>query len=469
MSVMKDILIVEDDRDLACMLQDLFVDDMGLQVAVCYTFESAKAMVMSEKFSVVLLDIGLPGEGDGLVLAKKVKEVQGPDTHIIMMTAFGQVDAVKEALRIGAVDFFDKPFNLGKMRERVLQLVSLPSVKKAIKLDNICEGDEADLFPEILGKSHAINEMRRLMKRIAPYGVGVLIQGETGTGKELVANGIHKVSKRANAEFVPINCGAIPKDVMESELFGHEKGAFTDAHVRKVGLFEKADQGTVFLDEIAELPLALQAKLLRCLQSGTFYRVGGTELIQSDFRILAASNQNLKDLVNKNEFREDLYYRLCVLEIYTSPLREREQDAVLLMEYFLEHIADNEGQSTLVLTDEAKAFLCKYEWPGNVRELENLAWRLTLLEKKEKVDIRTIKKMLRVDEIAPQTFSPFPTQMVQRYDVALKQFEDCYYYNLREFTDGVAKDAAKLAGLSLRQVYKKWETLEKPEFQYRKT
>lgn len=463
MHAIKDILVVEDDRDLANMLQDLFVDEMGLQVAVCHTFEHAKSVVISEAFRVVLLDIGLPGGGDGLELARMVKEVQGTDSNVIVMTALGHVEYVKEALRLGAADFFDKPFDLRKIRERVLQLVSRPSVQKEKKTDKTREDDEVDLFPEIVGKSRSVYQMCRMMKQIAPYGVGVLIQGETGTGKELIANGIHNVSKRASAEFVPINCGAIPKDVMESELFGHEKGAFTDAKERKIGLFEKANQGTVFLDEISELPLALQAKLLRCLQSGKFYRIGGTELIQSDFRVLAASNQNLQDLVRKNEFREDLYYRLCVLEIYAPPLREREQDAVLLMEYFLDRIASKEGIDPVVLTDEAQALLCEYEWPGNVRELENLAWRLIILGKNEKIDRRTIQNLLQVDAGGHHTVAPFPMSTVQRYDVAFKQFEDDYYYNLRTCTDGVAKEAAKLAGLSLRQIYKKWENLGETE------
>ncbi len=317
---------------------------------------------------------------DGLELLKRVRS-NHPNAVVLLNTAFPSTNAVIEATRLGAYDVLRKEsmnFDLRPTTEAALQAAE--QIKRATVLTDREKGKERPPNRDlIVGGSPAMQDVYKLIGRVARSDVPVLITGESGSGKEVVANAVHKYSQRANADYVAINCAAIPGNLLESELFGHEKGAFTGAIAQRMGRFEQCDGGTLFLDEIGEMPLEVQSKLLRVLQSGEFSRVGGNQTQRSSVRILAATNKNLEDEVVHNRFREDLFYRLNVVRIHIPPLRQRREDIRLLAEFFLQRISDNAMGRKVRLSDDAHEILEEYDWPGNVRELENTIQRACVL------------------------------------------------------------------------------------------
>jgi len=373
----KKILIVDDEKLVRWALSQKCAE-FGFQTSEAGTAEEALRMLQNESPDAILLDVHLPDQS-GIEVLEKLK--QAGDTHsVIMMTADPQLDDVKAALRLGAYDFVSKPINFEELG------VTLQNALEAGALRNEVETLRGEVrrragYHEVIGVSRKITELMKFVHKVAASEAStILIQGESGTGKDLIAKAIHYQSSRKDKPFVAINCSAIPETLMEAELFGHEKGAFTDAKAMKKGLFEVADGGTLFLDEIGELSALLQAKLLRALEDQVIRRVGGVRDMQVDVRVIAASNRDLERAVREGHFRQDLYYRLAIISIFLPPLRERKEDIAALVEFFLDHYNRKFRKSVRGLTEETRQLLTNYDWPGNVRELKNALERAMILE-----------------------------------------------------------------------------------------
>ena len=373
----KRILIVDDEKLVRWALTQKCTE-YGYECIEAETGEAALRSLQGENVDAVLLDVHLP-DLSGLEVLEKLRQA-GETRSIIMMTADPQLDDVKAALRMGAYDFVGKPINfeeLGVTLQNALEAGALRTEVESLR----GEVRRRAGYHEVIGVSRKITELMKFVYKVATSEAGtILIQGESGTGKDLVAKAIHYRSSRAERPFVAINCSAIPETLIEAELFGHEKGAFTDAKAMKKGLFEIADGGTLFLDEIGELSPLLQAKLLRVLEDQMVRRVGGVRDIQVDVRVIAASNRDLEKEVREGRFRQDLYYRLAIIAIYLPALRERKEDIVPLVEFFLAHYNTKFRKAVQGLSEEARRLLLNYDWPGNVRELKNALERAMILE-----------------------------------------------------------------------------------------
>ncbi len=439
------ILLVDDERSMREMLE-IFLRKKGHHVDTVEGVEEAGAALAREAFELLITDLKL-GQRSGLDVLRRAKEVR-PDCEVIMITAFATAETAVEAMKLGAFDYLFKPFKTDELLvviERALEKRALvhenQSLKRKLK--------ERHEFAGMVGKSRAMQELFAMVDKIAPTKVTVLILGESGVGKELVARAIHAKSHRADGPFVVVNCGAIPEGLIESELFGHEKGAFTGATHAKPGLFDAADGGTLFLDEVGELPLPVQVKLLRVLQERTIRSVGGMQDRQVDVRIVAATNRDLEAEVRAGRFREDLYYRLNVIGLTVPPLRDRREDILPLIDHFLDRHAPRPGMR---FSREAQRLLLDYELPGNVRELENLVERAVTLADG--------------DEIGPEVFPPEvrgarPTfdesvleggELPEGFDLQawLDGFEKKMLERALEQSKGVKMEAARLLGISFR-------------------
>jgi len=374
------ILVVDDEPQIRETVSGLLQDE-GFEVLTAPEGEAAAKTVREELPDLVLLDVALPGK-DGLEILKDLKD-QYPTLPVIMISAFGSVENAVRATRLGAYDFIEKPPHADKI---------LLSVRNALEMARLSEENrrlrqQAAPVREIIGNSEAIKQVREQLRLVAPTPASVLITGENGTGKELVARALHFFSRRSHRPFVEVNCAAIPEDLIESELFGHEKGAFTGATSRRQGKFDLAHEGTLFLDEIGDMSLKTQAKILRILEEQRFERVGGGRPIQVDVRVVAATNKNLEEEIAKGTFREDLYHRINVIPLNVPTLRERREDIPLLAQHFLKELAQENNAPEKILTPQALEVLSAQPWPGNVRELRNLVWRLFLLTAKPVIDV----------------------------------------------------------------------------------
>ena len=374
MSPKGSILIIDDEQEIRESLEQLLKLE-GYRPASASTAQEGLKKAEENLFDVVLLDISLP-DLSGLEVLKSIKR-DNPDTGVIMITAYDSGQAAFQASREGAHSYITKPWD----NERVLLEIRNTLDKSRLQLENVQLRRALKRFalPNIVGKSERMQKVMDLITQVAPTRATLLILGESGTGKELVAKTIHATSPRADRPFVPVNTGSMPVDLLESTLFGHVKGAFTSAIATKRGLFEVADQGTIFFDEIGTIGVETQAKLLRVIQEREFMRLGGTETIKVDVRILAATNADLRKLVQENRFREDLYYRLNVISIPLPPLRDRKEDVALLAEHFLRKYSHENGREGLRFSPDAMKMLMDYDWPGNVRELENAVERAVVL------------------------------------------------------------------------------------------
>lgn len=372
---MENILIVDDEKNYLLVLEDLLLEE-GYEVVTADTAQKALEIIEAHELDVVITDMKMPGM-DGMALLERV-HAQHPDLPVIMMTAYGSVEKAVEAMRKGAFDYILKPFENEEFKL---------TVRKAIDhFQLVCQNryltrelQDRYQFDNIIGKSAPMQRIYRLIEKVAPSKATVLVTGESGTGKELIARAIHFNSPRAERPFISVNCGALPETLLESELFGHEKGAFSGAVSQRKGRFELANEGTLFLDEISEMSPPLQVKLLRVLQEMEFERVGGTQTIKVDVRIVAASNRELRVEVADKRFRSDLFYRLNVVHVNLPPLRDRKDDIPLLVNHFLKKFAGEGGSCGLRLEPEAMRLLLDYPWPGNVRELENVIERAVIL------------------------------------------------------------------------------------------
>jgi DNA-binding NtrC family response regulator len=362
------VLIADDEGSLRSLLREI-LQDIGLQrIQEAANGEDALQMLRKEPFDLLFLDIKMP-KRDGLSV---LREMSGKEwmPRTVVLTAFGDFSIALEATKLGAFDYINKPFNIEEIKKQAEKALHLQELEEEVKVVR-SELSEKDLGERIVGHSEKMLEIIKTVGRIANSSVTILVMGESGTGKELVARTIHRASGRAAGPFMPVNCAAIPEPLLESELFGYEKGAFTGAGARTVGKFEATKGGTIFLDEIGDMTLNLQAKLLRVLQDHTFMRVGGTEPVQVDVRVIAATNQEIETMVKENRFREDLFYRLNVLKLQIPSLRERREDIKDLALYFMAKSAKECGKMVRGFSNESLDLLWGYSWPGNVRELEN--------------------------------------------------------------------------------------------------
>ncbi|MGC8793385.1 MAG: sigma-54-dependent transcriptional regulator [Bryobacteraceae bacterium] len=385
------ILVVEDEESLRRVTQ-VHLEQAGYDVATAATAEQALASLSAAPRDLVITDLRMPGMG-GMELLRRIK-ADFPETVVIVVTAFGTIESAVEAMKLGAYDYITKPVHVDALRlvvGRALEHLLLKREVEQLRLSL----DRKYGFENILGRSPALLETLEAAARVAASEVTVLIRGETGTGKELLAKAIHFNSPRRHGPFVTINCGAIPRELLESELFGHLKGAFTGAVAHKKGRVELADGGTLFLDEIGELPPPLQVKLLRLLQEKEIEKVGATEPLRVNVRIIAATHRNLEAMVEDGTFREDLYYRLAVIPLVLPPLRERAEDIPELALHFFERSKQRHRRPDLVLPEALLPYFSSYRWPGNVRELENVIERVVLLARGQEVTLHDLPEFLR--------------------------------------------------------------------------
>ena len=385
------VFIVDDEQAISKLLTYWVRDKWKYKVEVFHNSEDALAK-LNLKPDLILLDIMLPGI-DGVEALKRIKQ-HDENLPVIMLSAQGSVDVAVESLRFGAFDYFPKPIDMQRLE---------PAIKNAIKgydlvkeIQNLRENVKKEYsFDNIISSDGRMQEVFKLVSKVLNNDITVLIHGESGTGKELIARAIHFNGKRKDDPFVVVNCASIPRELLESELFGHEKGSFTGAHQRKIGKFELANGGTLFLDEVGELEMLLQAKLLRVIQEKEFERVGGTELIKTDVRILSATNRDLKEAVENKEFREDLYYRLNSFPIYIPPLRQRRGDILVLIEHFLKVFNSKLAKDIKGFTRKALKLIYDYSWPGNIREMENTIERCLIIAEKDMIDVEDLPVHIR--------------------------------------------------------------------------
>jgi len=389
------ILVVDDEIEIREGLEALLTSE-SFEVTLAETGEAGLQRLEDRPFDLMLLDVSLP-DRNGLELLREIRR-RDPQLSIILITAFGSIDMARAAFKGGAQDYITKPWS----NDELIAQVSLAIEGRHLRDENVQLKralKQRYSFPAIVGKSDKMLAVFDLVTQVAPSRSTILINGESGTGKELIAKAIHSASPRADKAFIPVNTGSIPADLLESQLFGHVKGAFTSAIASKKGLFEVADQGTIFFDEISTISPETQAKLLRVIQEREFMRLGGTDTIKVDVRILAASNEDLMKLVRDGRFREDLYHRLNVISLQLPPLRDRKEDIPLLVERFLEQFCKENAKPPRGFTHGAMKLLMDYEWPGNVRELENVVERAVVLSTQEAMDADLLPENVRTREI----------------------------------------------------------------------
>lgn len=432
------ILVVDDEVSVRESLHD-WLKDSGHEVFTAANGGEALEIVKDKKPEIVITDLVMPGM-DGLELTKKVKELF-PDIEVIVITAYGSVATAIAAIKEGAYDYVEKPF----CPERVeLLLEKLMERQKLIK-ENVSLKQKLEdryRFEGIIAKSNKMRQIFEVVKVVAKSNATVLITGESGTGKELVARAIHSLSPRRDNPFVVVSCAALPESLLESELFGHERGSFTGAIAQKKGKFEYANKGTLFLDEIGDISANIQVHLLRVIEEKEFSRVGGNEPIRVDVRIISATNKDLKKAVEQGEFREDLYYRLNVVRIDLPPLRERKEDIPLLAEHFLKKFSAENQKEITGFSPEAREFLLRYEWPGNVRELENAIERAVILTK---------NNLVALADLTYRDFSTLAVTGSKRID----EVEKSHILSVLKETKGNFSEAARVLGITRMTLYNK--------------
>jgi two-component system response regulator HydG len=433
------ILIADDEQKITSGLSAV-LEDEGYDVAVAHDGEQALQMLTNDEFGLVLADLQMPNL-DGIAL---LKALQAGDvaTECIIVTGKGTVDSAIAAMRHGAYDYVEKPLDTEKLT-RLKALIPKAIEKYTVRQANrVLESklEKFTHFGELTGQSEQMREIYRTIEAVAPSTASVLILGESGTGKELVARALHNKSERAKGPFFALNCAALPKDILENELFGHEKGAFTGSTNEKPGAFEMASGGTIFFDEVAEMPPDIQVKLLRALETRTVRRLGGKREISVDIRILAATNRDVQQAIADNELREDLYYRLAVVDIYIPPLRERMGDMRLLATEFLARFAKENQKNVTTFSDEAWAWILSYDWPGNVRELKNAVERAVIMSRSERIEVQDVMPRHIRNSGATSTLTlPAGSTMAEaRRHIVVRKFADA---------GGDLVRAAQLAGM----------------------
>ncbi|HBO84819.1 MAG: Fis family transcriptional regulator [Deltaproteobacteria bacterium GWC2_42_11] len=443
---MKKIMVVDDEDSIRRSLSGILKDD-GFEVILAKDGAEALKKIAVNKPDLILLDIWMPGM-DGTEVLREIKD-RYPSVAVIMISGHGNIETAVKTTKMGAYDFIEKPLSLDKV---VLTINHALEHKRLEEENNALRSDIKKHY-NIIGKSKAIEAIRSQIERVASSNSWVLISGENGTGKELVARNIHLLSSRKDKPFVEVNCAAIPEELIESELFGHERGAFTGAVSQKTGKFELADGGSIFLDEIGDMSLRTQAKVLRVLQEQKFERVGGTQTIEVDVRVIAATNKNLLEEIQKGSFREDLYYRLNVIPFHIPPLRERREDINMFTEYYLQEFERETTKGKKEVTKDAVALIERYNWPGNVRELKNLIERLVIMTPSDIITPADLPSYITTDAV--EEIQQITSQAKDTLKEARKDFErEFILKKLEEFGGNIAKTADAI-GIERSHLYRK--------------
>jgi DNA-binding NtrC family response regulator len=445
------LVLVIDDETGSRESMAIAIEKAGYAVR---TFDDARQALEfleeNDGVRLAICDLRMPGM-DGIGFLNEVRE-RRYDLRLILVTGYGSIESAVEAMRVGADDYLTKPVDLYELRQRVNNLIEKEQLKEEVS--NLREMlDKRYGFESIIGRSAPMERLFEQMKLVAPTRSSVLIVGESGTGKELVANALHRASPRRNERFLAINCGAIPSDILESELFGHERGAFTGAVSRKIGKFELVHRGTLFLDEISELYPELQVKLLRVLEERQVMRVGGSELIEVDFRLIAATNRDLEKEVADGRFREDLYYRLKVVTLRIPPLRERPSDIPPLLDHFLALFCQEHGKPPMALSQEALELLTRYSWPGNVRELKNIMESAVVFHQDGEIGVQDLPAEIR--QSSTLSTSGTPVQSVVGEPRSMAEIERQAILETLGRTGGHRARAADILGIGLRTLQRK--------------
>ncbi|RKY34306.1 MAG: sigma-54-dependent Fis family transcriptional regulator [Candidatus Omnitrophota bacterium] len=446
------ILVIDDEQGMRKYLQRLLIQE-GYQVILSPQGEKALEELKKERVDLALVDLKMP-KVDGIEFLERAKAIL-PELPIIIMTAYATLETAIEAMKKGAADYINKPFDM----DEILLVINRALERKRLEEENILLHKELErkyTFQDIVSRNPQMHKIFDLVKKISPTNSTILIRGETGTGKELLARAIHNLSERRDKPFVPVDCASLTESLLESELFGHVKGAFTGAVSDKKGLLEVANGGTVFLDEIGHISLNIQAKLLRVLQDGTIKRVGDTTFRKVEVRIISATNEDLEGLVKEKKFREDLYYRLNVVPIVLPPLRERKEDIPLLVEYFINKYNSLEKKNLKGMSSDALKLLMNYSWPGNIRELENLIHRAVVVEKSEYIQVEDLPGELREVKTAEERdLSVRSLDFRKARRLAVEAFEKRFLTEALKRNKGNISKTAKEINLDRRNLQRK--------------
>nr|WP_320049809.1 sigma-54 dependent transcriptional regulator [uncultured Desulfuromonas sp.] len=442
------VLLIDNEEGL-CRMMEAVLKDSGYQVkSYTRSFEAVEDFE-ANTYDLVISDIKMPGM-DGLEVLQKIR-AKDQRVPVIMITAYATVETSIQALRKGAYDMLTKPFEPEELLYRVKNALNHTQLAEE-NLELKKELSDKFSFDNIIGSSSGLKSVLETVKKVAVRDTSVLITGESGTGKELIAQAIHHNSPRRNQRFMAINCGALPESVLESELFGYKKGAFTGAGSDRKGILETADGGTLFLDEIGNLPMNVQKTLLRFLQEQEFMRIGDTKPIKVDVRVISATNADLQEEMDEGRYREDLFYRLNVVNIHLPPLRERLSDLPLLAAHFIRQQNNKFGTSVQGLTPEAMQLLCAYDWPGNIRQMENVIEACMTLESADQISLSVLSQFITVDA-TNHTVPALASS--EDYAQALGEFETSYLINLLSSTGGNVEEAARQAGMNMATIYRK--------------
>ena len=433
------IFIVDDEQAISKLLSFWVKDKWKYDIEVFFNGEDMLRRLQA-KPDLILLDIMLPGL-DGIETLKRIKQFD-EDLPVIMLSAQGSIEVAVDALKFGAFDYFAKPIDMQRLEPAIKNAIKAHELSKEIV--NLRENLKRDYsFDNIISADGKMQDVFKLVSKVLNNDITVLIYGESGTGKELIARAIHYNGNRKDKPIVVVNCASIPRELLESELFGHEKGSFTGAHQRKLGKFEVANEGTIFLDEVGELEMLLQAKLLRVIQEKSFERVGGTETIKTDVRIISATNRDLKQAVEQKEFREDLYYRLNSFPIYIPPLRHRRGDILIIAHYFLDRMNKKLGKQIKGFTKKALKLIYEYSWPGNIREMENTIERCIIISESDMID---------VDDLPPHIKSADGKGV---YDVSGSLFSDDTVIPFEKLKEEAIKHALRITNGNIVEAARK--------------
>ncbi|HLB59310.1 MAG TPA: sigma-54 dependent transcriptional regulator [Bdellovibrionota bacterium] len=443
------ILIVDDDKTIRASLGETLKDE-GFRVSLAAGGNQAIKIIEQESVDMVLLDVWMQ-DIDGIETLKRLKELS-PETPVIIMSGHGTVETAVKATKLGAYDFLEKPLSLEKL---LVQIENLLRMNRLTEENRFLKA-EVERRYQMIGESPVIQKLMETVRIVAPTQGWVLITGENGTGKELLARTIHRFSKRSDQPFIEVNCAAIPEELIESELFGHEKGAFTGATSQKKGKFELANGGTLFLDEIADMSLKTQSKILRILQEKTFERVGGVETLETDVRVIAATNKNLEEEIKQGRFREDLYYRLNVIPFHVPPLRERKSDIPLLVAHFLKTFAEENGRRPIVMSQDALKLLMAYQWPGNIRELKNIVERLVIMVPSQEIQEEDLLSVVKEFQTVPEG-DPLENDSYRDACVAFER--EFILRKLHLFNGNISKTAESI-GIERSHLHRKIKALE---------
>ena len=444
------VLAIDDDRSV-CEMMASGLEDLGYGVEWRTNVDEALELAATSRFDVVVTDLNM-GRKSGLDVCAWFK-ANHPDIPVVLITAFGNMETAIGALRAGAHDYINKPFSMAALEHTLGLAVQHRRLREQVEKLSQSTPSGAQGAGNLIGRSPPMQRVYELIQRVAPASGTVLVTGESGTGKELVARALHSESERASKPFVPLNCAAVPANLLESELFGHVKGAFTDAKEARRGIFEQGDGGTVFLDEVGEMPLEMQAKLLRVLQERTVRRVGAETDIPFDARVVAATNRDLESEVEEGRFREDLYYRLDVVQIHLPRLAARGNDILLLAQHFVQSNAQSLGKAVTGISPEAARLLLDYDWPGNVRQLQNAIERAVTLTEFEKIKPQDLPAKIRDH----QPVALGPTDLDPEHMLSLADVERRHIEAVLKAVGGNKTEAARVLGMDRRTLYRKLE------------